>query len=579
MSSVSDIPRPRLWLFGTGFLLGCMGFYVVMQSSTLWEQIIILPGGVSGFPGSIRKLFPPEWAWASRTSSYALMNIGIYLFVLAVLFTFYWMALRTAFRLDTQSKRNARGALWTILLVAGAALFLFLWVPGSNSTDLYSYAWYGRIAGVFGENPFIHAPIEYASRDVGRWLQLVYWKDVTSVYGPVWVSLAAGIAWIAQFMDGELAINLLGHRLLAGIAHLANIVLVWKVAALFIQRYHPRFATDSDGRMTNGHASRFTQHLSRITPHGFQIAATLAYAWNPLALIEFGANGHNDVLMLTGILAAMWLHLKGKWRLAVLALTLAALVKVVAIFWLAGYAWILLWQPPWGREKPAWIARVGTLAQIVGLSLALWVICYIPFWEGPATFKPLWGGPPASLFVNSIASMLRWKGGEWLHSIALAQGWRDISVLTVDATRTLLDGPLRLAFTGIAIPFMAAAFWRARTFPRMVNAWGWAMFIYLTVAAVWVWPWYVAWLLPALVLAGPGRLFNAVQILCATSLLLYAIFQIMIRPFDELSFYRSLITIAPALCYAIGSWLILRLRSEKEKTTPVPGGQMITEAG
>jgi hypothetical protein len=510
-----------------------------------------------------------------------LFNVGIYLLVLAVLFTFYWLALRKVFRAGIVEKIEARKALWLIVGVAGAALFLFLWVPGSNSSDLYSYIWYGRILTVYGDNPFIHAPIEYASRDVVGWLRLVYWKDVTSVYGPVWITFAGAISWIAQALGGDLSFHLLGHRLLAGIAHIANILFIWQIAGLLIERYRAddgRRTTD-DGQLPNVHVSRFTFHISRITPQAFRIAATLAYAWNPLVLIEFGANGHNDVLMLTGVLAGIWLHLKGKWRLAVLALTLASLVKVVALFWLLGYVWLLLWQPPWGEGRSRWVARMGTLAQVVPLALAVWVVCYTPFWEGPATFKPLLGGPPASLFVNSIASLFRWKGGEWLHSLALSQGWGDIAVLNVEATRTMLEAPLRWVSLGIALPIMAAAIWRARTFPRMVEAWGWAMFVYLTVGAAWLWPWYVAWLLPMIVLAGPGRLFIATQIFCATSLILYGIFPVMARPLEELSFYRSLITVAPALVYALGSWVIARLRLRGGSEAPVTGGQMVTEAG
>jgi hypothetical protein len=581
MNSASHNPRLRIWTFGIGLLAGCLGFYLLMQSVTLWERPISLPGGAKGFPASLRSLFRPEWVGASRTASLGLLNVGLYLLVLAALFTFYWLALRKVFRVGAMEKREAGKALWLILGVAGAALFLFLWVPGSNSSDLYSYVWYGRILTVFGDNPLIHTPIEYASRDAGGWLKLVYWKDVTSVYGPVWIAFAGAIAWIAQALGGDLSFHLLGHRLLAGIAHIVNILFVWQIAGLFIERYRVddgRRTTD-DGQQPNVHASRFTFHVSRIPPQAFRVAATLAYAWNPLVLIEFGANGHNDVLMLTGVLAGIWLHLKGKWRLAVLALTLASLVKVVALFWLVGYVWLILWQPPWGEGRSRWVARLGTLAQVIPLALAVWVVCYIPFWEGPSTFKPLWGGPPASLFVNSIASLFRWKGGEWLHSLALAQGWRDIAALNVDATRTMLEAPLRWVSLGIALPIMAAAIWRARTFPRMVEAWGWAMFVYLTVGAAWLWPWYVAWLLPMIVLAGPGRLFTATQIFCATSLILYGIFPVLARPLEELSFYRSLITVAPALAYALGSWVIARIRLRGGSEAPVTGGQMVTEAG
>lgn len=55
---------------------------------------------------------------------------------------------------------------------------------------------------------------------------------------------------------------------------------------------------------------------------------TVLYAWNPVALIEFASLGHNDVMMLTLLLAAVLLARKQRWRWAVVGLVAAALVEV-----------------------------------------------------------------------------------------------------------------------------------------------------------------------------------------------------------------------------------------------------------
>ena len=88
-------------------------------------------------------------------------------------------------------------------------------VPGVFSTDLFSYIWYGRIFGVFGDNPFTHVPADYAWHDTGNWLQWVFWKETPSAYGPVWVLLAGIVAQIAQAFGGDITFHILGNKLLA----------------------------------------------------------------------------------------------------------------------------------------------------------------------------------------------------------------------------------------------------------------------------------------------------------------------------------------------------------------------------
>ena len=89
------------------------------------------------------------------------------------------------------------------------------------------------------------------------------------------------------------------------------------------------------------------------------------------------------------------------------------------------------------------------------------------------------------------------------------------------------------------------------------------LFFYLTVGAVWFWPWYVTWLLPIAGLAYHRHLSKAIQLLCATSLILYAVYPLMPPPFEQVPFYRSLIIIAPPLAYvAIAS---LRTVVQKRK--------------
>jgi hypothetical protein len=523
-----------LWIGGSCLVAMCVAYLALFQSRTLWDRPISLPGGEDGPFEAVRRFFPTEWLGAHRGSGLGLLNVGLYLVILGSLFAAYWLTLRGASRRSINAPNGGNHLLRLILVLTALALFVLFWLPGTQSADLHSYIWYGRILVTFGDNPFVHVPLEYAGRDAGGWLQQVYWQEVPSVYGPVWVLLAGGLAWLGNLISStEMWPHLLGHKLIAAGAHLANIALIWGVSGLVAQRW----VQGEKGRR-------------------FRLLATLAYAWSPLALIEFGGNGHNDVLMLTGILAALWLHLAGRWRLTALALALAALVKVAVLFLLPGYLWLLVrGRDHVGKANPAQEgklslrSRLSMLGQAMLIILATWILFYIPFWVGPETLGPLLGGPASNRFTNSLAAMLRFQGGEWLHSLATANGWTELSKQGAVALQHAHEGPLRLLTLGLTIPVAALATWRGRTFPLMLQGWGWTLFVYLTVGAVWFWPWYVTWLLPIAGLVYGGKLSTAIQILCASSLILYALYPLMAAPLERVPYYRSLITMLPPLVY------------------------------
>ena len=564
-----------LWRGGAFLVAGCGAYLLLFQSSTLWARAIPLPGGEDGPFGTLRNLFPAEWLRASRDSQLGLLNAGLYLLILASLFTGYWLVLRRAVRLHRQSNNalssmswHRNRPLWLILLVTALALFVLLWLPGTQSADLHNYIWYGRILATFGDNPFVHAPLEYVSRDASGWLEQVYWKEVPSVYGPVWVLLAGGIAWLGNLVSSEIWPHLLGHKMLASGAHLVNVALMWRVSGIVAQRYW----SSPDATAIEG-------------PGSARLVATLVYAWCPLALIEFGANGHNDALMLTGVIAALWLHLTGRWRLAAVALGLAALVKVAALLLLPGYLWLLLWDPPTTRLRDRLLAsdpqenpksvlplshqnRLLIVAQGLLAVAVTWTLFYLPFWEGPETLQPLAGGPASTLFTNSLASMLRYNGAQCLHMLATAYGWEALAGQSTDAVRGYLEGPLRLLTLSVTVPVALIATWRGRTFPNMIEGWGWMLFVYLTVGAVWFWPWYVTWLLPLAGLICRGRLFMAIQLLCATSMIVYAVYPLMPPPLEQVPQFRSLITIAPPLVYVAFSTLLTAVSRHKLRAHP-----------
>lgn len=58
----------------------------------------------------------------------------------------------------------------------------------------------------------------------------------------------------------------------------------------------------------------------------------LLYAWNPLPIIEFAGNGHNDILAIFFLLLALWSFQKERFFLGAIALTVSFLGKILGIF-------------------------------------------------------------------------------------------------------------------------------------------------------------------------------------------------------------------------------------------------------
>jgi alpha-1,6-mannosyltransferase len=534
---------PRVVAYGLLMLPGYALLFLLLESSAFRESPTLVPDRWPEVFYPIRALLPQGWLTANKHSWIGLLNAGIYLGLLAFLFVVYLRAVRYVYSLRSHATTQAVSKmLKAAFAVTAAILALLFFAPGMLSSDIFSYVWYGRILGVYGDNPFISYPAQYAWSDQAGWLKWVHWQFTPAVYGPLWLWLAGGIAVVAQAIDGDIVTHLLGHKLVASLAHLLNVWLMWKVAGPVVSRFwtEPPNVAEAD--------RAGWQSATRL-------AITLTYAWNPLLLTEFGVAGHNDVLIVTGMLVAIWMHLAGRWRMAVLALTLAALVKVTTLLLLPGYLWLLFWEARGQTPRKRILAGVLRVAQGAGIMVGAFYLAYWPFVQDAAgALQMMTSGPPTQLFIHSLGAIIKSKVAEGVSNMAAALGWEPSKFWSLEQVRLRLDWPARwgmLMITGAVAIYQT---WRARTFPGAISAWGWLLFVYLTVGSVWFWPWYVAWLLVPVALLGPGRLWNATQILCASSMVLYAIFPIIAPPFDQVSGWSGLVVMVPPLLYVLGSY-------------------------
>ncbi|HEX6123612.1 MAG TPA: hypothetical protein VFY89_10650, partial [Ktedonobacterales bacterium] len=306
-----------------------------------------------------------------------------------------------------------RRVLWLLLGVALVLGLTMVLLPALPSDDLYSYTLYGRISAVYHANPLVAVPADFP-RD--PFLSLVFWRDVRSVYGAMWLLLSSGLAHLAEALGGGIVAYVLLFKLLGLAAHLLNALLIWGILGVLAPRR--------------------------------QVMGTLLYAWSPLCLLEFCAGGHNDAVMLTFLLLAVYGLARGWEAAAMLALGLSISVKYVPLILLPLYlAWV------WRRLRRAgatpWAIARG-LAWRVGLVAAVLIVTTLPYWAGPRTLGSLLYSPPAQSLNNSLLEGISWPL-RWL-----AQGAFGLSLA---AARTLVDSLLKI---GALLAFFVLWLWEFR---------------------------------------------------------------------------------------------------------------------
>ncbi|MBW8481756.1 polyprenol phosphomannose-dependent alpha 1,6 mannosyltransferase MptB [Actinomadura parmotrematis] len=193
-------------------------------------------------------------------------------------------------------------------LVAAAAFAL---MPPVGSADHLNYASYGRMAAT-GHDPYATTANDVPGDPVIGAAE--EWRDTPSVYGPVTTAAQA----LASRIGGD------SVRLTVFVLSVMNAA-AFALAALLLHR----LARDGRGRLR----------------------AALLWTCNPLLLFHLVAGGHNDVLAIAPMVAALGVfHARSSWprALASGALTgFGAVVKLPAAFVGGGPVWVLLRARRW----------------------------------------------------------------------------------------------------------------------------------------------------------------------------------------------------------------------------------------
>jgi hypothetical protein len=265
---------------------------------------------------------------------------GLLIALAVIAFTAYGLAIYVSWHYPNRS---------TSLVVAVVAALGFSWtsvwaLPTVNS-DIFIYMVHGRVAAVYGRNPYYVPPSDYPDDPIYPYASPRYTPYVEDKL-PTWTWINIGLARVA---GDDPATNLIVYRLALWLFGVANLGLI----AAITHRLRPQFL----------------------------LTGIIVYGWNPIAAM-YGP-GKVDTVMVFFLLLAILLLVAGRRRLAVVAFGLSVFVKLLTLP-LVVAQW--LWELRLGRWRP--VAVHAALFALISLGV------YLPFLQEP------------SLIARSIWSLL-----------------------------------------------------------------------------------------------------------------------------------------------------------------------------
>lgn len=211
------------------------------------------------------------------------------------------------------------------IIVGFAAAFCLaaIFVPPFFSTDVYCYGNIGWQQAGYGCNPYVFSPSEVPGWKTDP-LFFASWENSPTAYGFLFSELSCAITWLAggNRFAATLLFKLVGAAVFAGTGWL-----VWLGCK----------------RLGRSNCER-TLYL---------------YLWNPLVLLHFVGDAHNDLLMGLCTAAGILCAVAGGWLAAMPLLLGGALVKYGSLV-PAPLLFVYLWKR-YGRAKAAMGMAVGVI--------------------------------------------------------------------------------------------------------------------------------------------------------------------------------------------------------------------------
>jgi len=403
--TVPDVARRIL---AAAALTGLVVTSLIIAAGAAAQPSSLVPASQGGFPGW---LSGPLHGLGSPLSA---NEFGVLLLAMCAC---YVLALLCWEAIDLRLALAAIVVLHAIFLVA----------PPLFSSDVIGYISYARLGAVHGLDPYTHVPLDAPGDPTYRYFP---WHDLTSPYGPLFTIASYALAPLG------VAGALWALKIAFALASLGAVALVVACAAR-IQRPPTQ--------------------------------AAIYVGLNPLLLAYGVGGGHNDLLVMLVVIAAVYLALSERqaWAAggAVGAAALKASAAIVLPFMLIGAR----------RRWPALRAAAAAGGIVGALAIAA-------FGSGAVGFLTVVGTQQELVALHSVPNYL----GRLLGLGGLTSGLRAAAIVVL---------------TG-ALGVLLARTWRGRDW---VSGAGWATFT-LLVTSAWLLPWYVIWLLPLAALGDSARL-------------------------------------------------------------------------
>ncbi|PSB47115.1 hypothetical protein C7B80_10910 [Cyanosarcina cf. burmensis CCALA 770] len=362
------------------------------------------------------------------------------------LFALYFWLLRLCRRGQLRSRPARTLALLFPLLFNLGLLFGQPYI----SIDVFSYMAHGYLGITPGNNPYINAAREVINFPFGRQLVPWGWWPVHGIspYGPLWLQFEVAIVRFTQHIPSALLL----FKSLVVASSLLCAVLIWCI-------------------------------LSRVRPQD-RLLGTLVYLWNPMIVIEFAAEGHNDALMIVFVLLSLLLAVQARPTASMVTLVLSVLTKYLPLIFLPAIV-IYFWR----TRSPRWnwtglVLRL-LLGLVIGLGLA--ILLYQPFWVGVETFR---GVQQASQAQFAASTRMLLSGYlQYLHPQA------EPAQLATQILRGIFSIYLLIASLGV------------RDRQSLLKTFANIALVYLLVASPEYWPWYASTPLALMALSPHGTFY------------------------------------------------------------------------
>ncbi len=431
-------------------------------------------------------LADPRGSWATMvqpTWQSAFLHLLLYLGLILA----YLVALRLLAPSPQGSRGNRQGVVLLIVVTWFAcSVALLFGAPGGESHDIFDYLFRGRLMTEYGANPLVDVPNDFGpSAPYARYLA---WYKNVDTYGPVWEAASAAVAGAVRETGTVLgwwspssptcpgsdascrllASYITGYRLLAiGMTGLAG----WVIASTVARR------------------------RPELVPR-----ALATWLWNPLTVVASALGAHNDAAMLVLLLLGWWLLQRGRPFWALMALVLAAHVKLTALIWIPVCALWIAGRYGWRQALKIW------LGSAVG-GLALSWLAYAPFggWQS----LPRMLNERSAYLANSSSAILKYL-------LVQLRGWTftSASQFSIQLSTGLFGaGALLIALVACGLlakrwraPVLTAeqadhALWRGLAATSL---------LYLLVGSYWFQHWYVLWLVAPAALLPNSRITRSI---------------------------------------------------------------------